>query len=462
MRPLAPPLEAGLHQEIFERQILSAVGYADIPSHRDDQPTAIILAGQPGAGKSGVAKQAMADLGGPNSALVVDPDSLRDFHPRVDTFRKDSPYDWADDTHKDASQWAKELRGKAIEDRKNLVIDTTLGDGGKAVELVKGLQDAGYKVEIRALATHRLESELGVDARFTGSLDRNGFGRFVPPNIREQVYRDLPGNLDKVQAETVGAPIRIYNREAEKLYDSTLQTQVKPGAALADAREQRIQSPDIAKSQHENWSAQMNWHMNLEGRLERTGADQHKAYESREALLQERSDHAIVAGVSKNSIEASRNWDSVHEASRSANLASITPITFSSTAGNSSLTAATPSHSSTTLPLAQMSQEDQKLYQAIRGGLPNTVSDHKALEATVAAKNELGMRTPEDIGKVGLTDSGIFVAGKVPGHVATVSVSTQPPSSEILQQQLQGNDPSKTPTSNLNQTQDQTQVTKHL
>ena len=102
---------------------------------------------------------------------------------------------------------------------KNLILDTTLADGDKAVAMVKELQAKGYEVEIRAMATHRLESELGVDERFSNSLERKGFGRYVPEGIRDQVYRDLPENLSQVAKET-GTPVRIFNREGAELYDS--------------------------------------------------------------------------------------------------------------------------------------------------------------------------------------------------------------------------------------------------
>ena len=129
-------LSAEEHARIFRERILEESAFSTATSQ--DRPRVIILAGQPGAGKGGLARSAELELRG--DAVTVDPDALRDFHPKVESFRNAHPYTWADDTHPDASTWAKELRGAAVEGRKNLILDTTLADGDKAVAMVKELQ----------------------------------------------------------------------------------------------------------------------------------------------------------------------------------------------------------------------------------------------------------------------------------------------------------------------------------
>ncbi|MFA0925303.1 zeta toxin family protein, partial [Xanthomonas fragariae] len=92
---------------------------------------------------------------------------------------------------------------------KNLIFDTTLSNGEWSANLIKDLQARGYDVEVRAMAAHKLESEHGVDERFSTSLDRRGYGRYVPAGAREAIYTKLPISLDTVHAQT-SAPIRIF------------------------------------------------------------------------------------------------------------------------------------------------------------------------------------------------------------------------------------------------------------
>ncbi|MDZ7474865.1 zeta toxin family protein [Stenotrophomonas pavanii] len=73
-----------------------------------ERPKAIVLAGQPGAGKSGVAGAAIRELAG--DAIPIDPDALREMHRDAPQLVQQHPYTWSGHTHSDASRWAKELR----------------------------------------------------------------------------------------------------------------------------------------------------------------------------------------------------------------------------------------------------------------------------------------------------------------------------------------------------------------
>ncbi len=284
-------LTAEEHLRVFNERVVPESGINELESQ--ERPRAIILAGQPGAGKSKIAAGALDDLGG--KAVIIDTDAYRDAHPKVEEFRKDHPYNWGDDTHPDASGWAKELRAKAIIESKNIIIDTTLGDGPGAERLINDLKKSGYEVEVRAIATTKLESELGVDQRFTGSLERNGFGRFVPETVRSDIISNLPNNLDHV-AEKTGVPVSIHNREGEKLYDSTQDASRTPGQALQEAWADRFRSPEILQGVAKGWETQHALHKTLPETLalnpkidEQTAAN----------LLRERDQNGVVPMVER-------------------------------------------------------------------------------------------------------------------------------------------------------------------
>jgi predicted ABC-type ATPase len=240
------------HDKIFKEQIAPNLDVAT----SQDTPRAIILAGQPGAGKGKVAFTAMQELG--QNAVIVDPDQMRDFYPNVRALKAESPYAWADETHADASKWAGEFRSAAIDQKKNLVIDTTLGKYESASKLVGELREKGYAVEVRALATHRLESELGVEARFSKTMGVEGHGRYVPAAIQEQVYAKLPDNLDKLKAVD-NVPIRIFNREGQELYNSAKHS-TAPSVTLESARAGRLDDVTRSAEIARGWQEQVSWH----------------------------------------------------------------------------------------------------------------------------------------------------------------------------------------------------------
>ncbi len=288
-------LDPEAHARLFASEVVPGSGLNDALSH--ERPKAIILGGQPGSGKGGLAQAAKNELA--NDVVVIDPDELRNYHPSVKEFQSTNPYTWSGRTHADASQWADELRDAAVAGKKNIVFDTTLSNGPWTSELIKDLQAKGYDVEVRAVATHKLESEHGVDSRFSGSLDQRGHGRYVPAGARDAIYDKVPASLDTIRAQT-NAPIRLFNREGKELYDSRIDARA-PGQALTEAREARLSDPKITRGLHQGWKEQTQWHENLP---ETIAHNPKIAPDTAQRLLTERSALNVVEGVERNAAQA--------------------------------------------------------------------------------------------------------------------------------------------------------------
>ena len=235
-------LDPTTHARIFTEEVIPE---SDLPKASSrTHPKAIILAGQPGAGKGGLARAARDEFS--KDVVTIDPDDLRDYHPRIGEFQSTNPYTWSGRTQADAGQWADELREAAVAGRKNFIFDTTLSNGQWTADLIKDLQAKGYEVEVRVVAAHKLESELGVDKRFAENLERKGHGRHVPADARDAIYDKVPASLDTIHAQT-DVPIRIFNREGAELYDSRTDLPAagrSAGAAMmGDHRKKRFPEP---------------------------------------------------------------------------------------------------------------------------------------------------------------------------------------------------------------------------
>jgi len=288
-------LDPKVHTRIF-REAIAPDFLAQKVAH--ERPKAIILGGQPGAGKGNLARAAEVELRG--DAVKIDPDALRDYHPRVNEFRASNPYSWPGLTHNDASAWADELRQAATAGRKNFIFDTTLSHGTWTADLINDLQKKGYNVEVRVVAAHKLESEYGVDNRYSGKLDRDGHGRYVPEGARAAIYDKVPASLDIIHSQT-SAPIRIFNREGRELYDSRVD-KAPPGQVLKEAREARLQDPKITRELSRDWKTQVAWHNDLpESMAHRSNI----ASGTAQQLLIERGELKVVEGVMRDAKLAS-------------------------------------------------------------------------------------------------------------------------------------------------------------
>lgn len=127
-------------------------------------PVAMILAGQPSAGKGRVERYLKNELN--NNAITIDPDVMRGFHPDQERLQKENDKTAANYTHEDASRWSEKLRDVAIENKRNIIIDGTLKSPEKAEALCKMLKENAYRVEIHAIAVNELQSKLGIVYRY--------------------------------------------------------------------------------------------------------------------------------------------------------------------------------------------------------------------------------------------------------------------------------------------------------
>jgi predicted ABC-type ATPase len=140
------------HQRILHERVLPK---SEIDMYTSqERPKAVILAGQPGAGKGSLKDAIRAEFD--YDILAVDPDEQRAFHTEVERWQQESPYGWSQKTNADAGAFAGGLRDAGAERRVNLLVDTTLGDARSATWMIEGLQKAGYEVEIRVGAAHRI------------------------------------------------------------------------------------------------------------------------------------------------------------------------------------------------------------------------------------------------------------------------------------------------------------------
>ncbi|QHG88006.1 zeta toxin family protein [Xanthomonas cucurbitae] len=281
-------LDDAEHRRLFEQKILDDAALETKSSF--EQPKAIILAGQPGSGKGSLARSAKIELN--RDVVLIDPDELRNAHPQVSALRNAHPYTWSGYAQADASQWAEELLQATVEGKRNLIFDTTLSNGQWSAELIQQLQSRGYVVEVRAMAAPKLESEHGVDERFSVSLDQRGHGRYVPEGARDAIYTKLPQSLDFVHAQTT-APIRIFNRQGTEVYDSRSDAR-PPGQALEAARHARLKDPEFTRQLRDAWQQQADWHRDLPSHVQQipntTGAIQ-------QHLLAEHADLHVKDGA---------------------------------------------------------------------------------------------------------------------------------------------------------------------
>ncbi len=219
------------------------------------KPRAIILAGQPGAGKSGLSAAARDELKPRGGVVTVDTDALRANHPDYLPLMQRNDRYAADRVQKDAGQWADELTEDAVDGRRNIIIDGTLKNPEKAETLCRNLRRQGYEVEVHALAVAREDSLQGVHGRYERPKSQGEPGRWVPEHIHDQAYDGLPRSLQRLETSGGVEPdsIRGFRRDGNQL---TEVYSTRGAAPAVTAERDRQRTAAELKARDWAWNAQ--------------------------------------------------------------------------------------------------------------------------------------------------------------------------------------------------------------
>jgi len=132
------------------------------------KPTFTILGGRGGSGKSWFTKSGMID-GEKN--LILDADHFKQLLPEYEGWN-------AGEVHEESSDLFDMATKIALDNGLNLVHDATMKTPEKAVRLVNGFKDKGYKVESHYMHLPREQAAKRAVGRYLGPT-----GRLVPPEI---------------------------------------------------------------------------------------------------------------------------------------------------------------------------------------------------------------------------------------------------------------------------------------
>ncbi len=215
--PQSRLLSAQESQRRFHERIVPRYLAHGVPQER---PVLVIVAGQPGAGKSAVENRVHADLGG--GTVTIDADDLRPTHPDYVPLALENDRTAAPATHADASRWVEMAKDYCISNRFNVVYSTTMRGAEFAEQDINRFKQAGYRVEVVALAVHEATSRLGVLSRYQQGREDVGFGRYVPDAFQRDAYAGLLSSLDHIDDRHLADAVHIYLRDGTRVYTNEL------------------------------------------------------------------------------------------------------------------------------------------------------------------------------------------------------------------------------------------------
>lgn len=198
-----------------------------IPS---DPPTAIIVGGQIGAGKSRLIPVAKRNLN--NNVVTVDFDELRILHPNHREVRAKYPELVYQILLKDTERLKDDLQEDIIKKRLNVVYEGALRNPTGFCNLAKKFKENNYNVELYLMSVPQLESYVSTILRYSIDLIDDANPRWIEKSIHDESYngvitttrellnQDLLTNVKVFKrGRGLEEPIEIYSSEKKQFED---------------------------------------------------------------------------------------------------------------------------------------------------------------------------------------------------------------------------------------------------
>lgn len=197
--------------------------------HSQERPRAVLLAGQPGAGKTRLSSLAVSLMDG--DAAFINADDYRRYHPNYRMLYARYGSDYVALTGAFSGAVTERLIRRLSDHRLNLVVEGT----GRTVDVPRRtaelLAAKGYTVELGVIAARPEVSLCSTLLRFHQMNEGGTIPRSTAVTAHDEIVAALPGNLDALTALPCISRLRVWDRELALVHDSAERSD-SPSAAL--------------------------------------------------------------------------------------------------------------------------------------------------------------------------------------------------------------------------------------
>lgn len=189
----------------------------------------VILGGQPGAGKTKLARIIRERK---EDYAVISGDDYRREHPNYKELQKLYKDDAVLKTQKFAGEVTENLIKILSNEGYNLIIEGTLRTKEVPLKTEKLLKEKGYETELSVIATKPELSYLGTLKRYEDMLEVGTIPRSTPKEHHDLVVNGILKNIELIYLENKFDEITIYNREGKNLYSKNETPEKNPKEIL--------------------------------------------------------------------------------------------------------------------------------------------------------------------------------------------------------------------------------------
>lgn len=221
-----------------------------------EQPTAIVLGGQPGSGKTPMQNHATREFAGSGGMVKIIGDDLRAYLPHYKSLQRADDKTAAFYTDRDSGRLVEKAIAEAAQRRVNVLVEGTMRTQETVAATLRQFKDAGFKTDARVLAVSPEMSSLGILQRYAAQKESRGIGRMTTTEAHANALRGMLDTLDRIQDQRLADSLTIYRRGGEVIRHFDLSVPVRgdePRARDVVERERNrtLTTQEAAYKQHE-------------------------------------------------------------------------------------------------------------------------------------------------------------------------------------------------------------------
>lgn len=204
-------------QKTLQRTIRSLTRGKTIP----DQPKAILLGGQSGAGKTTIHRIKQKEFQG--NIIIIDGDSYRSQHPNYLALQEKYGKDSVDYTKGFAGKMVEYLVDELSKQGYHLLIEGTLRTTQVPRQTAQLLRTKDYHISLAVIGTKPELSYLSTLIRYEELYAINpNQARATPKEHHDGIVEHLVDNLRELEGDKIFDQIQIYQRDRRCVYDSNI------------------------------------------------------------------------------------------------------------------------------------------------------------------------------------------------------------------------------------------------
>lgn len=181
----------------------------------NDEPTLVVLGGQPGAGKSSIIDLIDERFNG--NVVVLNGDEFKPYYPGYKQLLKKDPDEASKIVQKYSNYAVDAIKQELMQRKYNLIIEGTMRIPSIPIATAESARKNGYSVEACIVATNYYASRVGCIKRFELDVAVSGVGRSVPVTSHDEAYDNIPSTIAALVKSKQFENIQVFSRNGEIL-----------------------------------------------------------------------------------------------------------------------------------------------------------------------------------------------------------------------------------------------------